>query len=359
MINFATLKGLTIPEGVVTQIARDGVVLWKLQTSKPVVLEVEKVIYDTYANETIYNDEEFILLDIYPKTNGTVNVTYGGLTKTIVDTSGVEEPNAQRVFFGTFNGVSDSVATPTSGTLTIEGDCESFACPYVKNSGKGTGNYSGCIISVTDYGGIKKCAPYMFSGCSKMTSINLPENFTEIASNAFYGCTALTSISIPNGVNSIGYSAFYECTNLALDSLPTGLINIEEGAFYYCENITIKEIPNGVRSIGARAFYMKSSTNGDVHKPITKMTDITLPTTIESIGEECFEAFSSSYGIRYINTFKILATNPPTLDNYIFGGELGQSCSMPTKIIVPKGCGEAYKNANIWSDYAKVIVEES
>ena len=133
MIDFSTLQGLTIPEGVVTQIAdAAGNVLWAVQNDKPIILEVEKIVSDTYAAETTYTNESFILLDIYPKSGGTVTVTYGGLAKTITDTSGAEEPNAQQVFFGTFNGVSDSVTTPASGTLTIEGDCRGFAVGQYK-----------------------------------------------------------------------------------------------------------------------------------------------------------------------------------------------------------------------------------
>ena len=98
------------------------------ESGEPVVLEVEKITSNTYANETTYEHEEFILLDIYPKPGGTVNVTYGGLTKTITDTSGAEEPNAQQVFFGTLNGISDSVATPSNGELIIEGACYAFSC---------------------------------------------------------------------------------------------------------------------------------------------------------------------------------------------------------------------------------------
>ena len=124
MIDFTTLQGLTIPEGVVTEITdAQGRVLWMLPVAGgPVILEVEKITSDTYAGSTTYTGESFVLLNIYPATNGTVNVTYGGLTKTITDTSGVASPNAQQVFFGTFNGVADSVETPASGTLTIEGD---------------------------------------------------------------------------------------------------------------------------------------------------------------------------------------------------------------------------------------------
>ena len=107
----------------------------------PVILEVEKITSDTYASATTYTGEQFILLDIYPKTNGTVKVTYGGLTKTITDTSGAAEPNAQQVFFGTFNGVSDSVTTPASGTLTIEGKYAAFGIglPHSSSAMRGCG----------------------------------------------------------------------------------------------------------------------------------------------------------------------------------------------------------------------------
>ena len=91
---------------------------------EPIVLEVEKVTSDTYAGGTTYRGEKFILLDIYPKTsNSVVNVTYGGLTKTLtfIGTS------ASKVSFGTYGGVSDEVDTPDSGELVIEGDCVAFA----------------------------------------------------------------------------------------------------------------------------------------------------------------------------------------------------------------------------------------
>ena len=121
-IDFATLQGLTIPEGVVTQIEKDGVILWC--ANKPIILEVKKITSDTYAGETRYEGEQFIALDIYPRTSiSTVKITYGGLTKTLT----FNGTNAQSVYFGTLYGVSDTVSTPASGNLTIEGGCLGFA----------------------------------------------------------------------------------------------------------------------------------------------------------------------------------------------------------------------------------------
>jgi hypothetical protein len=216
MIDFATLQGLTIPEGVVTQIAdASGRVLWMLSGGK-VILEVEKITSNTYAGETTYTGEQFILLDIYPKTNGTVKITYGGLTKTITDTSGAAEPNAQEVFFGTFNGVSDSVATPASGELTIVGDCYAFGVGVYAYSNKL--NYGcGCIREILDFGKVEIIpdgAFYVLLAVDGAITIGgdiiLPATVKRIDANAF-NLTNIDSVIIPSGIEVIGDLAFAEC----------------------------------------------------------------------------------------------------------------------------------------------------
>lgn len=198
MIDFSTLQGLTIPEGAVTQITdASGRVLWMVSGGDKVILEVEKITSDTYAGETTYTGEQFILLDIYPKTNGTVKVTYGGLTKTITDTSGAEEPNAQQVFFGTFNGVSDSVATPASGELTIEGDYYAFGCGgYSETSKAPNASSYGGLIQVTEWGTLETIPDFAFRLCEKMISITIPSSIVTIGDYAFNLCTALTTVTV-------------------------------------------------------------------------------------------------------------------------------------------------------------------
>ncbi len=202
-------KGWRIPEGNVVQVTdASGVVIWKLETSKPVILEVEKITSNTYAGGTTYTGEQFILLDIYPKTNGTVNITYGGLTKTITDTSGVEEPNAQQVFFGTLYGVSDGVTTPASGTLTIEGECRGFGCGnYSKTSKDIVPQYCSCITKIESFGNTELLPEKAFLSCTKITSVELPRGLKTIETNAFMS-TGLTNVEIPSSVESIGYCAF-------------------------------------------------------------------------------------------------------------------------------------------------------
>lgn len=205
MIDFSTLQCLTIPEGVVKQIAKDGAVLWKLETSKPIILEVEKIIDNTYVSSTSYTNEEFVLLDIYPESStSVVNITYGGLTKTLTFSG----TNAKQVYFGTFGGVSDEVETPTSGTLTIEGDCIGVGCgSYNKN--KNTTKYAfGCITDIVEWGGVQI-----------------------IPQEAFNGAKYLTTVIIPNGVTTINYAAFAACSNLKSVTIPESVMSIGEGAF--------------------------------------------------------------------------------------------------------------------------------
>ena len=250
------------------------------------VLEVEKITSDTYANSTTYTAEEFILLDIYPKTGGTVKVTYGGLTKTITDTSGAEEPNAQQVFFGTFNGVTDSVATPSSGTLTIEGDYYAFGCGFYAFTNK-LDNYTCiCVVNILDFGNV------------------------EIIPNNAFGV-----VLVPDNPKRL-----------------TGEIII----------------PSTVKSIGEGAFL------------VTKITSVTISNTVSVIGKGAFN------GCSLLSTVKMLGSVPPKLigqtdtdgtTSYTNFGVVGSEAFGLTEIIVPLGCGNAYKTATGWATYADYIVE--
>jgi len=61
---------------------------------------------------------------------------------------------------------------------------------------------------------VTKIGGFAFSGCTSLTSIELPDSLTEIDLEAFEGCTALTSIRIPGTVNSVRENAFGDCSSL-------------------------------------------------------------------------------------------------------------------------------------------------
>ena len=334
-MNFATLKGLTIPEGNVTQITdASGRVLWAVSGGK-VILEVEKITSDTYAGGTTYTDEEFILLDIYPKTNGTVTVAYGGLTKTITDTSGAEEPNAQQVFFGTFNGVSDSVATPASGELTIEGDCVGF----------GKGEY--------------KEAKIVASQCIPICEIKSFGATTEIPNRAFDpGLSTDTnkfiqsSIRIPSSIERIGNSAFAEQHTLQNVYISNGVKTIGDCAFNI-QNLTSLEISSSVENIG--------------HNPVsgTGLTsEATLRNNIISVAKgnshykidgNCLMEIATG---RLVAGFSdsIIPNYTTTISNYAFARILGLANVLPLPASVTSIGGYAFYKC---TDLTSIIVPQN
>ena len=51
----------------------------------------------------------------------------------------------------------------------------------------------------------------VFSECSSLRSVAIPNSVTSIGDGAFQFCSSLRSVAIPNSVTSIGRSAFWKC----------------------------------------------------------------------------------------------------------------------------------------------------
>ena len=105
--------------------------------------------------------------------------------------------------------------------------------------------------SVTSIGGSA------FSGCSSLTSIEMP-NVTSIGESAFSGCSSLTSIDIPNGVTSIGEAAFSGCSSLTSIEIPNSITSIGYRAFEYCSRLdTIYCYAENVPSIVDNNYFFE------------------------------------------------------------------------------------------------------
>ena len=94
----------------------------------------------------------------------------------------------------------------------------------------------------------------VFSYCSGLTSITIPNSVTSIGRLAFYNCSGLTSVTIPNSVTTIGWSAFYRCSGLTSVTIPNSVTSIEGLAFARCTGLTSITIPNSVTTICQGTF---------------------------------------------------------------------------------------------------------
>ena len=66
-----------------------------------------------------------------------------------------------------------------------------------------------------------------FSGCSSLTSLELPDPLVDIKSRAFYRCKNLKTVHFPKNLRQIGIEAFYFCEIESLE-LPDTLELLEE-----------------------------------------------------------------------------------------------------------------------------------
>ena len=142
---------------------------------------------------------------------------------------------------------------------------------------------SGCKNSIIPTDGSVTSIGYgAFSGCNRLTSIEIPDSVTSIGDGAFYYCSSLTSIVIPDSVTSIGYGAFHGCSSLTSVVIPDSVTSIGDRAFYGCNSLTSVVIPDSVTSIGDRAFFGCSS-----------LTSVVIGNSVTSIGDGAFYYCSS------------------------------------------------------------------
>ena len=92
---------------------------------------------------------------------------------------------------------------------------------------------------------------YKYYGCSSLTSVNIPEEVTNIGREAFANCSSLTSVNIPEEVTSIGTEAFKNCTNLYSIHLSSQMASIESETFAGCKNLRSLNIPSSITEIKA------------------------------------------------------------------------------------------------------------
>lgn len=160
-----------------------------------------------------------------------------------------------------------------------------------------------------------------FSGCSTLTSIDLPDNVTSIGNAAFARCSALTHITIPDSVATIGNNAFNSCTSLAEITIPNNVTTLENMSFQGCSALTNVTVPDSVVSIGNAAFGNCSS-----------LTDVTLSSNIKTIKGGAFNSCKNLKNITYKGAtyaesgslMTALEENGVTVENGAFYGTVFQ-----------------------------------
>jgi hypothetical protein len=255
---------------------------------------------------------------------------------------------------------TDLVATE-NGEYTPSEDSTGFKSVVVNVPSKVAQIVDRTVREITeeDLEGVTRIGDYAFCS-SRLSSISIPSSVTSIGSFAFQNCASLKNVTIPSSVTSIGGNSFETCNNLPRIVIPNSVISIDGSAFLNCGILAevIFEENSQLTTIGSYNFASCSKlTNITIPEGVTKIGNyalgnnylmewISLPSSLKEIG---------SYAMRSchkMTTVTIKATTPPTL-----GTNALNNCKALEKIIVPIGCGDAYKAATNWSAHADIIVE--
>lgn len=163
------------------------------------------------------------------------------------------------------------------------------------------------LVSVTLGPDVKEIPAYAFSGCNRLSAVNIPVKTEVIGKFAFQGCAGLKKIIIPENVKNIGGGAFMGCASLTdIQFNAANCINMKTvekgvtiGAFQNTPATTITIGPK-VEQIPDFAFYGCTMTNKinwgkNVKKignmafaHVNMMLHLTIPEQITSIGGGAF-----------------------------------------------------------------------
>lgn len=165
---------------------------------------------------------------------------------------------------------------------------------------------------------VSSIGDYAFQGCTKLSTVSIPDSVTSIGANPFVGTSAQINISldqpalaimddvlfakadkrlvyypinkanteytIPYGIQAIGDSAFAGCKNLGIVDIPNTVTSIGASAFESCSNLTIFKIPNGVTQIKDKTF-----------RNCTNLLNVLVPDGLTAIGSEAFSGISNTF----------------------------------------------------------------
>lgn len=236
----------------------------------------------------------------------------------------------------------------------------SFTIPQVVTEIPASCFYGSAITTINIPPSVKTIGNWAFQN-AKLTEVVIPSSVTSIGKWAF-GCEngnpALQSVIIEANITEIPECCFYLQTKLTSISLPEGITSIGDDAFNQCK-ITSLTLPASLKTIGARAF----SNNG--------ITQLTIPDKVETIENAAF-AYNSIDNIDFPATlvslhataFKWKSMNevicralsvPQTPQTDEFNNSWCPFYQINENCVlrVPAESLEAYKNA--WGQYFKSV----
>lgn len=222
-------------------------------------------------------------------------------------------------------------------------------------------------INATDLQGATKIGNYMFSYCSNLVKVVIPDSVTSIGNYAFEQCRALTEIDLGNGVEEIGASAFSYAYLKTDVTLPNSVKKINNAVFtsgfstgykLYVPDSIIDYGQNVVSTSNALSTtYENGNYVGNVNNSYSVLVSQATAVSTQTISSACkcigYEAFSKSKsilesiefeegcelkGISYNAFYNCTLLNNITIPDTVtyIGGYAFRGCTALTDITIPE-----------------------
>lgn len=156
---------------------------------------------------------------------------------------------------------------------------------------------------------VEEIGAYAFGSCMELTEVCLPSSLTKLEERAFSWCSKLGTLELPDGLMSIGDGVFEGMSQLSEITIPESVQEIGVRAFYGCENLVAfggpltTEDKRGVVIDGTLVAFAQGGLESPVDyvieagvrglaervfENVWQFRDVTLPSSLEQIGEGAF-----------------------------------------------------------------------
>lgn len=227
------------------------------------------------------------------------------------------------------DGINYLMVSPTSHYAAVAGTSPKYSGDVVIPSKVISRGQEYTVVSI---GGSA------FSGCSDLTSIQLPDSLLAIVQSGFQKCKRLKTVVMPPTMRVLSQGAFNSCDSLETVTFPMGLKRIENIVFEKCINLKEVTLPDSLIYIGPSSFSGCTSLTtihggGNIRKLMSavfnncsSLINFSMPPAIEHID-----------GLVFCNTkIDFPAPFPPTLQ-YI-GSQAFKGNTAIKHVVIPNGC---------------------
>ena len=236
MPNYAEDDEVVLPDGKPTQ---DGKLYYKIVSKKAQITGCAPGTTDLVIPETIYDEEDE---EEYPVTFIAASAFYGNKEIQTISFPETMVGIGANAFLGCTSLTSvefpDSVASINASAFCSCSNLKSVKLPAsLYFVGNDVFAYCASLESVTIPSNLTSIGSTMFANCAALKSVTMEEGVQSIGANAFYGCSALETVNFPeDSLTRINANAFTYSGLTSLE-LPNSVTNVATAAFSHCQNL--------------------------------------------------------------------------------------------------------------------------